>query len=98
MKKIVTISLLAVTVLAAILIFYLFEQESVDTGKYTVVYYKNRCDLNPRSLPADLESLKRVPCLIRITWQEKVAAGMYQEYCYLPGKEVEKTRSIHKKD
>jgi hypothetical protein len=98
MKKIVTICLLTATVTAVLLAFYLFGQQTANVGRFTVVYFKNKCGLELQSVPEDLEALKRLPCLIRITWQEKIAPDTYQEYCYLPGKEVEKTRLIHKKD
>lgn len=76
---------------------YWFQHKTVNVGDYTVVYYKNRCDVDSESLSANLESLKTIPCLIRINWQESIASDMLQEYCYLPGKGVEKSRLIHKK-
>ncbi len=78
-------------------IIYFFQHESVDVGGYTVVYFKNRCDIDPQAIPSDLESLKALPCLIRINWRERVSSDMEQEYCYVPGKDIEKTRLIHKK-
>jgi len=87
----------AAIVLAAIIVFYIFQHKTVNVGDYTVVYFKNRCDIDAQSLPTDLESLKSLPCLIRINWQERMASDLYQEYSYLPGRGVEKTRIIHKK-
>ena len=74
-----------------------FQHETVQIGRYTVVYFKNRCDIDPEGLPANLESLKTLPCLIRINWLERLAPDMFQEYSYLPDRGVEKTRKIHKK-
>lgn len=96
MKK-ATIGFLIIAILVIGLVFYIFEQETVPVGKYTVLYYKNRSDLDSESFPQDLESLKSLPGLIRITWQEQIAHDMFQEYCYLPGKKVEKTRLIRTK-
>lgn len=96
MKKI-TIGLLIAAIVGIILVFYIFRHETVSVGQYTVVYYKNKCDLAPEALPRDLESLKRLPGLIRITWQERIASDLLQEYCYLPGKGVEEGRKIHAK-
>jgi hypothetical protein len=96
MKKI-AIGLVIAAILELIIIFYVFWQDTVSVGKYQVVYYKNMCDITPESFPQDLESLKSLSCLIRITWQEQIASDMYQEYCYLSGREVEKTRIIRRK-
>lgn len=86
----------AVAVLALVVVFYVFQQKSVTVGQYTVLYYKNMSGLDAGSFPQDLESLKHISGLIRITWTAQTAADMFQEYCYLPGKGVEKTRLIHK--
>ncbi|MEN6622269.1 MAG: hypothetical protein ABFD50_12035 [Smithella sp.] len=96
MKKI-TLALIIATFLGLLIVFYVFRQETVSTGRYHVTYYKNRGDIDPKSIPQDLESLKHVPGLVRITWQEQIGSEMFQEYCYLPGKGVEKGRLIHKK-
>lgn len=96
MKKKIIIVILLLAAVALGIVFYVFKQETVEAGKYTVLYYKNMNDLDPQSFPADLESLKGLPGLIRITWREQIAPNMFQEYCYLPGKEVEKTRIINK--
>ena len=74
---------------------YWFQYSTVDVGGYTVVYYKNRCAINTQNLVADLESLKSLPCLIRINWRERIASDLEQEYCYLPDRGVEKSRVIH---
>jgi hypothetical protein len=95
MKK-VAIGLAIAAVLGLIFVFYIFEQETVTAGRYQVLYYKHMSDIDPGSFPQDLESLKRLPGLIRITWQEQIAPNMFQEYCYLPGKGVEKARIIRK--
>ena len=97
MKKITIGLLIAAAILGLIIVFYVFEQETVSVGKYSVLYFKNMCDRNPESFPRDLESLKALPGLIRITWQEQIAHNMFQEYCYLPGREVEKTRILRTK-
>jgi len=75
---------------------YWFQQQTVVAGSYTVVYYKNRCNIDSQALPADLESLKALPCLIRINWAERIDASLEQEYCYRPDRGVEKTRMIQK--
>ena len=93
MKK-VAIGLVIIAILALFLVFYIFKQETVSVGKYSVLYHVNMCDLDPESFPRDLESLKNLPGLIRITWQEQISSNMFQGYCYLPGKEVEKTNII----
>jgi len=96
MKKILLIVTAALCLAAAVLVCYFFHQESVDVGGYTVVYYNNLCDVDSETLPTDFESLKNLPCLIRITWTERIASDMEQEYCYLPDRGIEKTRLIHK--
>ncbi|MGV8057075.1 MAG: hypothetical protein AB2L12_03425 [Smithellaceae bacterium] len=96
MKK-VTILLLIAAILGLVIVFYIFEQETISVGKYSVLYYKNMCDMDSASFPQDLESLKSLPGLIRITWQEQIASDLFQEYCYLPGKGIEKSRLIRKK-
>jgi len=98
MKKILAIGLIVVTVIGFLLVFYFFEQETVDVGGYSVIYHKNQCELNPQSYQVDLESLKRLPCLVRITWEQKIGPDTYQEYCYLPDRGVEKTRIIRRKN
>ena len=97
MKKalLILVSMLFLMMLGVV--FFFFQHKTVNTGSYTVVYYKNRCNIDSQSLPDNLPYLKTLPCLIRITWQEPIASDMYQEYCYFPGKEVEKTRLIHQK-
>lgn len=96
MKKIFTI-LIIIAVAGLMAVFYVFEHETVEVGRYSVVYYKNMCDVEVDDFPQDLESLKSLPGLIRITWQEQIASDMFQEYCYLPGKGVEKSRLVRKK-
>ena len=96
-KAAVGFVIITILVLGLVLVFHIFEQETVSAGKYTVLYYKNMCDVDSESFPRDLASLKNLPGLIRITWQEQIASDMFQEYCYLPGKGVEKTRLIHTK-
>lgn len=96
MKK-VTIGLGMAAVLGLILVFYVFEQETASAGRYRVVYYKHLCDVEPESFPQDLDSLKRLSGLIRITWRERISPDMLQEYCYLPGRGVEKGRTIRTK-
>jgi hypothetical protein len=91
---VLAVALFAVGLMVAM---YWFQHETVQIGGYTVVYFKNRCDIDPEALPANLESLKTLPCLIRINWLERLAPDMFQEYSYLPGRGVEKTRKIHKK-
>jgi hypothetical protein len=93
MKKII-IGLVITAILGLILVSYIFEQETVLVGRYTVLYHKNMCDLDPESFPQDLDSLKNLPGLIRITWREQISSDMYQEYCYLPGRGVEKARIV----
>lgn len=96
MKKIFAI-LIIIAVAGLMAVFYVFEHETVEVGRYSVVYYKNMCDVEVDDFPQDLESLKSLPGLIRITWQEQIASDMFQEYCYLPGKGVEKSRLVRKK-
>ena len=96
MKKLSIILVIILIVVAVAIVYFIFEHETVNVGRYNVVYYKNKCDNMPEVLPQDLESLKKLPCLIRITWQEQIASDMFQEYCYLPGKEVEKGSLYHK--
>ncbi len=97
MKKINIGLLIAASVLGLILVYYIFEQETVSVGRYSVLYYKNMSDVDPASFPQDMESLKKLPGLIRITWRETIGSDIYQEYCYLPEKGVEKTRIIRTK-
>ena len=103
MKKIKPSTRLKLLVAAALFLAglmgaaYWFQHETISIGRYTVVYYKNQCDVNPDSLSANLESLKTIPCLIRINWLERIASDMFQEYSYLPDRGVEQTRKIHKK-
>jgi hypothetical protein len=95
-KKVwIAVAALCLPVLA--FVGYYFQHKSVDVGGYTVVYFKNQCDIDAQALPSDLESLKALPCLIRINWRERVSSDMEQEYSYIPGRDVEKTRLIHKK-
>jgi hypothetical protein len=96
-KKISIGLLIAASILGLILVFYVFQQETVSVGRYSVLYYKNRCDIDSAAFPQDLESLKKIPGLIRITWREQIGTDIYQEYCYLPGKGVEQTRLIRTK-
>ncbi|OPY81907.1 MAG: hypothetical protein A4E71_03310 [Smithella sp. PtaU1.Bin162] len=98
MKKVAVISVILVisAIIGLVLVFYVFKQETASVGRYSVLYYKNMCDLEVESFPQDLESLKSLPGLIRITWQEQIASDMFQEYCFLPGKGVEKSRLIRK--
>jgi hypothetical protein len=97
MKNIITgLSLLAIT-LAVIIVFYIFRQETVSVGKYNVLYYINQCDIPPELFPQDLPSLMNLPGLIRITWEDEIADQMFQMYCYLPGKGIEKSGLHHKK-
>ena len=97
MKKIITGLLLAAIVIAVLVVFYIFRQETAYIGKYTVVYYENQCDIPPESFPQDLYSLMNLPGLIRITWEDEIGDNMFQMYCYLPGKGFEKSGLHHKK-
>lgn len=92
------IVLATLALVALILVGFWFQHKTVVVGGYTVVYYRNRCEVDPEALSGSLESLKAIPCLIRINWQEPISSDMFQEYCYLPGKGVEKSRLIHKKN
>ncbi|PKN76937.1 MAG: hypothetical protein CVU52_02655 [Deltaproteobacteria bacterium HGW-Deltaproteobacteria-10] len=94
MKKIAIGLLIAVGILGLIITLYVFEQDTVSVGRYSVLYYKNMNDSDPASFPQDLESLKKLPGLIHITWRESIGPNVYQEYCYLPEKGVEPTRII----
>lgn len=94
-KGLIVLSALALAVL--ILVGFWFQHKTVVIGEYTVVYYKNRCSVDPENLSGSLESIKAIPCLIKINWQEPISSDMFQEYSYRPGKDVEKTRLIHKK-
>jgi hypothetical protein len=96
MKKVILGLVIVIAVIALVIGLYFFQQDTVEIGIYTVVYHKNQCDIDPAHFPRDMESLKSLPCLVRITWQQQISSDMFQEYCYLPGKEVEKTRTIHK--
>jgi hypothetical protein len=100
MRKKVTLCLLLLmaVIIAVIYVFYIFEHETVTIGRYTVLYQKNMCDLEPEAFPQDLESLKHLPGLIRIIWQEQIGPNMFQGYSYLPGRGVEKTYLFHKKE
>lgn len=95
--KVAMIALAAVIFFLAVgLVAYWFQHQTIQVGRYTVVYYKNQCDMNTDLLPANLEYLKTLPCLIRINWQESLAPDLFQEYSYLPGRGIEETRKIHK--
>lgn len=96
-NKKIWIAAAALLILILAFVGYYFQHKSVDVGIYTVVYFKNQCDIDAQALPSDLESLKSLPCLIRINWRERVSSDMEQEYSYIPGRDVEKTRLIHKK-
>lgn len=39
---------------AEALVFYFFQRVSLDVGGYTLVYYKNRCNNEPQTLPGEL--------------------------------------------
>lgn len=92
----IVICVLAAAALVAVV--YWFQHKTVVIGSYTVLYYKNRCHVDPDTISASLESLQTIPCLIRINWQERISSDMYQEYCYRPERGVEKTRLIHRKN
>ena len=97
MKKIITgLSLLSI-LLAVVIVFYIFRQETVSIGKYKVLYYENQCDIPPELFTQDLQYLMNLPCVIRITWEDEIADNMFQMYCYLPGKGIEKSGLHHKK-
>ena len=95
-KKVWIIAAGALCLVALALVCYYFQHESVIVSNYTVVYYKNQCDIDSEELPTDFDSLTALPCLIRINWRERIASDMEQEYCYLPDRGTEKTRLIHK--
>jgi hypothetical protein len=97
MKNIIIGLSIAAIVLAAIIVFFIFRQETVSVGKYNVLYYTNQCDIPPESFPQDLPSLMNLPGLIRITWEDEIGDNMFQMYCYLPGKGVEQSGLHHKK-
>ncbi len=98
-KKWVAIALvLGFCLVALVVVCYWFQHKTLRVGDYEVVYFKNRCDIDEGAMPADLESLKALPCLIRISWRERTGEDLYQEYCYTPGKGVEKSRRIHTKN
>ncbi len=94
MKKIAIGLSIAAIIMGLFIVFYVFEQETVSVGRYSVLYYKNQNNTDPASFPQDLESLKNLHGLIRITWRESIGSNIYQEYCYLPGKGVEQTRIV----
>jgi hypothetical protein len=94
MRNFVVGLLLAGIVLALVIVNFIFRQETTNIGKYTILYYENQCNLSPAQ---DLQSLMALPCVIRITWQEEIADKMFQEYCYLPGRGIEKARLYQKK-
>ncbi|HOW56717.1 MAG TPA: hypothetical protein PKZ12_01845 [Smithellaceae bacterium] len=99
MNKLLMILTIVLALLALIITVHYFRHETIVVGKYTVVYYPNQCkEITKETFPHDFESLKDLPCLIRITWQERVAPEMFEEYCYLPGREIEKSRVLHKKE
>ncbi len=50
-----------------------------------------------RIIAQDLPSLMNLHCVIRITWQEEIATRTFQEYCYLPGRGIEKGSIYQKK-
>jgi hypothetical protein len=98
MKNIIIgVSIVAI-VFAVVIVFFIFRQETVYIGKYKVLYYTNQCNIPPESFPQDLPSLMNLPGLIRITWEDQIADKMFQMYCYLPGKGIEKSGLHHKKD
>ena len=96
MKNILTGLSLVSILLAVVIVFYIYRQETAYIGKYTVVYYKNQCNLAPEYFPHDLPSLMNIPGLIRITWEDEMSDKMFQMYCYLPGKGIEKSGLHHK--
>ena len=87
----------ALTLAALAAVVYWFQHKTVVIGPYTVVYYKNRCSVDPENISASLESLQTIPCLIRINWQEPMSADILQEYCYRPVKDSELSRLILRK-
>lgn len=88
----------ALALAALVAVVYWFQHKTVVIGPYTVVYYKNRCQVDPENISGGLESLQTIPCLIRINWREPISSDILQEYCYRPEKGVEKTRLIHRKN
>lgn len=96
MKNIIMGLTIAAMVLAVVIIFFIFRQETVIVGKYNVLYFPNQCDIPPESFPQDLPSLMNLPGLIRITWEDEISDKMFQKYCYLPGKGIEKSGLHHK--
>jgi hypothetical protein len=97
MKKFIVGLAFAGIVLALAIVFHIFRHETAYVGKYTVVYQINQCNIPPEALPQDLYSLMNLPCVIRITWQDEIADRMFQEYCYLPGRGIEKGSIYQKK-
>ena len=97
MKNIITGLSIAAIVLAVIIVFFIFRQETVTVGKYNVLYFSNQCDIPPESFPRDLPSLMNLPGLIRITWEDEIGEKLLQKYCYLPGKGIEKSGLHHTK-
>jgi len=97
MKKIITGLSIAAIVLAVVIASYIFRQETAYIGKYTVLYYESQCDIPPGSFPQDLPSLMNLPGLIRITWEDEIGDKLFQKYCYLPEKGIEKSGLHHKK-
>ena len=97
MKNIITGLSIAAIVLAVVVVSYIFSQETANIGKYSVLYYKNQCDIPPESFPQDLPSLMNLPGLIRITWEDEIGDKMFQMYCYLPGKGIAKSGLHHTK-
>lgn len=95
-KKVRIAAAVAFGLAAFAVVAYWFQHEAVDIGGYTVVYYKHRCSIDTQTLPTDFDSLKALPCLIRINWRERIASDMEQEYSYIPDRGIEKTRRIHK--
>ena len=97
MKNIIIGLSIAAIVLAVIIVFFIFRQETVTVGKYNVLYFSNQCDIPAESFPQDLPSLMNLPGLIRITWEDEIGDKLFQKYCYLPGKGIEKSGLHHKK-
>ena len=96
MKNIIMGLSMAAIILAVVIVSHIFRQETAYIGKYTILYYKNQCDVPTESFPQDLPSLMNLPGLIRITWEDELGDNMFQMYCYLPGKGVEKSGLHHK--
>ncbi len=97
MKNIIIVLSIAAMVLAIVIVFFIFRQETVTVGKYNVLYFTSQCDIPPESFPQDLPSLMNLPGLIRITWEDEISDKLFQKYCYLPGKRIEKSGLHHKK-